>query len=229
MDFGKTGISKNVGKFLEENLKTEKDKESLINLTSGKSVLKGDAINLLLSVLNALTIVDNLDDEEYNASAIVTSNDVSESDPADDAGSKVAHPSEFPSLAQSMAEWNKEDRKGKKELNNKLQEPSQGTSRNAQQLTGDELLHKFQNVCYFYKIGKCRFGKECKKEHPKFCQKFLNFGPIKSNTRGCDSKCNNLHPIACRDSIKISTSCFSICQGQPYTLNAYLSCHNTAS
>ena len=27
MDFGKTGISKNVGKFLEENLKTEKDND----------------------------------------------------------------------------------------------------------------------------------------------------------------------------------------------------------
>ena len=39
-------------------------------------------------------------------------------------------------------------------------------------------------------------------EHPKFCQKFINNGPSKSNPKGCDSKCNNLHPIACRDSIK---------------------------
>ena len=65
------------------------------------------------------------------------------------------------------------------------------------QLSGDEMLHKFENACYFYKIGKCRFGKECKKDHPKFCQKFIIHGPIKFNPKGCDSKCNNLHPIAC--------------------------------
>ena len=40
MDFEKPSISKNVSKFLEENLKTEKEIESLNNVIAGKTVLK---------------------------------------------------------------------------------------------------------------------------------------------------------------------------------------------
>ena len=42
MDFNKPSISKKIEKFLLDNLKTEKEKESLINVTTGKSVLKCD-------------------------------------------------------------------------------------------------------------------------------------------------------------------------------------------
>ena len=28
------------------------------------------------------------------------------------------------------------------------------------------------NVCHFFATNKCKFGKECRKEHPKICQKF---------------------------------------------------------
>ena len=44
MDFNKPSISKKIKKFLLDNLKTEKEKESLISVTSGKSLLKGDAL-----------------------------------------------------------------------------------------------------------------------------------------------------------------------------------------
>ena len=43
MDFKKTSISKNVGKFLQDNLKDEKDKESLQNIITEKALLKNDA------------------------------------------------------------------------------------------------------------------------------------------------------------------------------------------
>ena len=98
-----------------------------------------------------------------------------------------------------MAKWTLIESKNKKV--NKTQSQN-SSSKSSQQLTGDELLHKFENTCYFYKLGKCKFGKECKKDHPKFCQKFINQGIIKNNPKGCDGKCNNLHPIACRDSLK---------------------------
>ena len=58
MDFKKTSISKNVGKFLQDNLKDEKDKESLQNIITEKALLKNDAINLLITILQALTIPD---------------------------------------------------------------------------------------------------------------------------------------------------------------------------
>ena len=64
MDFEKTSISTKVGKFLQENLKDEKDKESLQNIITEKGLLKNDAINLLITILQALTIPDSTDDEE---------------------------------------------------------------------------------------------------------------------------------------------------------------------
>ena len=65
MDFNKPSISKKIEKFLLDNLKTEKEKESLINVTTGKSVLKCDAIALLISLIQAMTIVDEKDGEEF--------------------------------------------------------------------------------------------------------------------------------------------------------------------
>ena len=47
MDFKKTSISKKVGKFLQDNLKDEKDKESLKNIITEKALLKNDDITRL--------------------------------------------------------------------------------------------------------------------------------------------------------------------------------------
>ena len=60
MDFNKPSISKKIEKFPLDNLKTEKERESLTNVITGKSVLKGDAITLLLSLVQAMTIADEL-------------------------------------------------------------------------------------------------------------------------------------------------------------------------
>ena len=60
MDFNKPSISKKIKKFLLDNLKTEKEKESLISVTSGKSLLKGDAIALLITIVQAMTIADEM-------------------------------------------------------------------------------------------------------------------------------------------------------------------------
>ena len=63
MDFDKTSsISKKVGKFLQENLKDEKDKESLQNIITEKALLKNDAINLLITILQAIIINDDLEE-----------------------------------------------------------------------------------------------------------------------------------------------------------------------
>ena len=70
-------------------------------------------------------------------------------------------------------------------------------------LTSDvHYKEKFENVCHFYKNGHCRFGVDCRKDHPKFWQKFIYNGLAKQNRKGCDGKCGKLHPNACRDSLK---------------------------
>ena len=55
MDFEKTSISTKIESFFQDNLKSEKDKESLQN---------GDAINLLITILQAMTVTDASDDVE---------------------------------------------------------------------------------------------------------------------------------------------------------------------
>ena len=67
MDFNKPSISKKIEKVLLENLKTEKEKESLTNVVTGKAVQKGDAVALLLSIIQAMTISDEVNMEEFEA------------------------------------------------------------------------------------------------------------------------------------------------------------------
>jgi len=57
-------------------------------------------------------------------------------------------------------------------------------------------------MCKFYKKGKCRYGKECRNDHPKFCKKFIKHGSQKFTPQGCDKKCGKPHPDACRDSLR---------------------------
>ena len=86
MDFEKPSISKNVSKFLEENLKTEKEKESLNNVIAGKTVLKNDVIILLRTILHALTTKDALVDEEFSAAILSVEDDEGEKDELPNSG-----------------------------------------------------------------------------------------------------------------------------------------------
>ena len=95
MDFKKTSISTKVGKFLQENLKDEKDKESLQNIITEKALLKNDAINLLITILQALTITDSTEDEKISVVTPV------EEEIKNENGAEKSE--EFPTLAQSMA------------------------------------------------------------------------------------------------------------------------------
>ena len=50
------------------------------------------------------------------------------------------------------------------------------------------------NVCYFYATNRCKFGKDCRKEHPKICNKFKKFGLKKFNkNNGCTEECDQYH------------------------------------
>ena len=41
------------------------------------------------------------------------------------------------------------------------------------------------NVCHYFATNKCRFGKDCRKDHPKMCTKFKKFGLAKFHKAGC--------------------------------------------
>jgi hypothetical protein len=63
-----------------------------------------------------------------------------------------------------------------------------------------------ENVCFYYATNRCKFGKECRKEHPKICNKFKKHGLKKFNkTSGCGEDCEYYHPMACFESMKTKT------------------------
>ena len=54
---------------------------------------------------------------------------------------------------------------------------------------------KINKLCKNWTRNKCRKGSLCKFKHPDLCKIFAKFGPQqKSNPRGCDNKCDLLHP-----------------------------------
>ena len=77
-------------------------------------------------------------------------------------------------------------------------------SQSSQAANNEVLTNKPPTIqmCRFYKLGKCKFGKECRNEHPKFCKKFIKHGISKFSVQGCDGKCGKPHPSACRDSLR---------------------------
>ena len=114
LDFEKTSISTKVGKFLQENLKDEKDKVSLQNIITEKALLKNDAINLLITILQALTIPDSSENEEITVVTPVEVETEKEVEGEEGKKSGLNSSGEFPTLAQSMAKWTRAENKSKK-------------------------------------------------------------------------------------------------------------------
>ena len=75
------------------------------------------------------------------------------------------------------------------------------------QITTDTDLPK--QVCYYYRHGKCKHGrdgkrlfngKECSFLHPPKCLKYCRFG--RDAKLGCVGPCQLFHPTLCRNSLK---------------------------
>ena len=122
---------------------------------TGKSVLKADVIDLLLIIIQAMNVSNEVNMEDFEATKINSDSD----------GDKNVDPTQGPSGLQKNTEVSK---------NTKVKfDPS--------------------NVCHFYSSNKCKFGKDCRKEHPKMCIKFKKFGLQKfnKNKNGCNDECEH--------------------------------------
>ena len=64
LDFTKPSISTNVGKFILDNLNSEKEKESMSTILRGKKLQYGDANVLLRRILTAMIISDGEEEQE---------------------------------------------------------------------------------------------------------------------------------------------------------------------
>ena len=75
MDFNKPSGCKKIEKFLLDNLKNEAEKESLINVLTGKTVLKADVIDLVITLVQAMTMTNEVNMEEFEAAKMTSDGD----------------------------------------------------------------------------------------------------------------------------------------------------------
>jgi hypothetical protein len=162
LDFTKPSISTNVGKFILDNLNSEKEKESMSTILRGKKLQYGDANVLLRRILTAMIISDGEEEQEI---ALEGSELIEEVEP-------LTPPIEITTPTHPQ-------------INVEKKEPKE--------------------ICHFYTINKCKFGKDCRKGHPKICIKFKKFGLKKFNKSGCEENCENFHPKACFEAMKTKT------------------------
>jgi hypothetical protein len=144
-------------------------------MAQGKKLKKGDA-NMLLQCLFAAIIPEGQEDEEDDPDAIFQ-----------DSQQVISQDVDI-QISQSQ--------------NSQSQNSKAAGSQRAPSFENKNRQIPTNQMCKFYKKGKCRYGKECRNEHPKFCKKFIKHGSLKFSLQGCDGKCEKPHPDACRDSLR---------------------------
>ena len=167
--FNKETISKNVEKFLCENLPNEM--EHIKRIMSEKTAIHGGN-QVLRNLLTALTatnthvteeiVIGPQDDEDAHTGEEHKSDGGMQSDTKAHTLDTKTHP-----LIKENNDTKTEDPK------NKI-----------------DICHFYTiNKCKFGNtINKCKFGKECRKMHPKMCAKFKKFGLKKFNKSGYEDK-----------------------------------------
>ena len=62
-----------------------------------------------------------------------------------------------------------------------------------------------RKTCSYYRKGICKHGQKgtgCESgDHPRQCGRFMKFGLVRFNEKGCKKDCTNFHPIVCRESL----------------------------
>ena len=184
LNFEKTFISKSIGILLQENLPLN-EVETLKRILQGKKAQYRDANNLLCSILRALENKNEREEAEFTIP--------NDEDQETNASQGLSQPEQ---LDQTEHNTNSPTQKDEE-----LPCTSKGTS-NKEEENSKDLENRWEGVCKFYRNGRCKFGKECRKPHPNFCTTFIRNGPKSQNQKGCDGKCAKLHPNVCRQSLK---------------------------
>ena len=144
MDFSKTTIGNNIGELLRENLTEDRDKESIRRIMVGNKLAYGEANHLIRSLLYALIVADGEHVEEV----------------------KLDKMPQTGSQDQNNQEANRDS------LTESQSDPTQilgaGTQDGGEERRGEKF--NLKNVCRYYKNGNCKFKKDCRREHPPFCQ-----------------------------------------------------------
>ena len=177
--FRKTKISKDTGKILSEQADiSDENKSGIVKVCMGKSLQYKEANALLRCLIAAMVIGEEEEEEEFG-----------------EAGEAVKGMLTQP-LSQTLTQQSTQNISVEG-----MTQPKPGSSGLGDQ-DPKKIRTDFKDVCKFYKNGKCKFGKDCRQEHPVFCKVFSKHGLLKHNLQGCNSKCGRPHQNACRESLR---------------------------
>ena len=154
LDGEKTTINKSVSTHLINTFPDEELKNSILQISQGKTLKKAEANKLLKSLMGAMVSEDLEEDEENETFQDTQDTTLSQNTDTQSQNSQVSSNQKQQSQTQS----------------------SEGQNKNS----------STTQVCRFYKQGNCKFGKDCRNEHPKFCKKFTKLGILKYSQQGCD-------------------------------------------
>ncbi len=191
LDFTKPSISTNVGKFILDNLNSEKEKESMSTILRGKKLQYGDANVLLRRILTAMIISDGEEEQEI---ALEGSELIEEVEPLTPP-IEITTPTHPSTPTPGFAETENNVKKNKPDKSENPNKPN-----------------KKRETCRYFARGHCTRAKECRFDHPKICNIFREHGSLSTDKKGCDGKCDAFHPNACRQSLKDKTCSFPECR-----------------
>lgn len=183
INFDKKTFSKLTREALLDRASDQNLKKNIIQVMDGVKLKVADA-NFLLKRLIQAIIVGEEGEERIFEETDDEDGKNTQSDP----------------ISQSQTQNTSEHQNQGEDKNEDKQSGSRGTIHPSSQEKGTKF--NTENVCRFYKNGNCKFKKDCRKEHPKFCQRFTKHGLKSHNINGCDSQCGLLHPNACRESLR---------------------------
>ena len=186
LNFEKNKISRNVCTFIELNIKGDEEKRSLQRIVKGNKVQYKEANNLLHAIISAISINDDEED--------VTIKKIPDPDDLDETAVDVSTQAKKENTISPGIEGSSKDL---------LPEPV--ITETAKSSDPKITVNDKKPLCKFFRNGKCKRGKECCFDHPPICNKFRQFGTKNLDDKGCDEKCNQYHPNACRDSLKNRT------------------------
>ena len=114
----------------------------------------------------------------------------------------------------TQLEWTEESNEVPQIKNDTVEHASEVKNEDNEIVTNTQNKPNSQDICKFYRSGKCqygktgkkidKFGKTCSFSHPQTCKKFENYG---YKEQGCkDKKCSKLHLSLCKHFMRY-TSC----------------------
>jgi hypothetical protein len=212
VDFNQEEVKNEVIEVLASNLKEDpaRDdlkvtlKESLALASKGTKLKNGPANELLFCILRSLSLIS------IEADNPATVGD--ESDGEVDEDPEKVEETDDEDEDESMSQILKKAKQRADMSGKKIPQKTGKQDKRKEEQADSKKKGRDVPICRFYANGKCRFGPDCRSQHPKICQKYRLNGELKTDPKGCDGRCGSYHPNGCRNSLRNKTCTYKECK-----------------